>query len=90
MKPSQPKSGKHSSLAFGIPPTVVMSCTGHSTYQSMHPYIEVSDETQRTELAKWDQKANEKSTLKGDVAKKLASVDEETLKKVLELLNSQK
>lgn len=78
------------SLAFGIPPTVVMSCTGHSTYQSMRPYIEVSDETQRTELAKWDQKANEKSTLKGDVAKKLASVDEETLKKVLELLNSQK
>lgn len=56
----------------------------------MRPYIEVSDETQRTELAKWDQKANEKSTLKGDVAKKLASVDEETLKKVLELLNSQK
>lgn len=76
------------SLAFGIPPTVVMSCTGHSTYQAMRPYIEVSDETQRTELAKWDQKAKAKSTIKGDIAKRLADVDDETLKKVLELLNN--
>lgn len=75
------------SLAFGIPPTVVMSCTGHSTYNAMKPYIEVADETQRAELAKWD-KAEKKGDIKSDIAKKLDGVDEETLKKVLELLKA--
>ena len=75
------------SLAFGIPPTVVMSCTGHSTYNAMRPYIEVADETQRVELAKWD-KAEKQNDLKGDIAKKLEGVDETTLMKVLELLRS--
>ena len=32
------------SLALGIPASVVMSCTGHSDYESMKPYIEVADE----------------------------------------------
>lgn len=75
------------SLAFGIPPTVVMSCTGHSTYQAMKPYIEVADETQRVELAKWD-KAKKQSDIKSDIAKKLEGVDEATLLKVLELLKT--
>ena len=75
------------SLAFGIPPTVVMSCTGHSTYNAMKPYIEVADETQRLELAKWD-KADNQSDIKSDIAKKLEGVDEATLMKVLELLKS--
>ena len=75
------------SLAFGIPPTVVMSCTGHSTYNAMKPYIEVADETQRLELAKWD-KADNQSDIRSDIAKKLEGVDEATLKKVLELLKS--
>ena len=42
------------SLAIKMTPTAVMSCTGHSTYQAMKPYIEVADETQKAELAKWD------------------------------------
>ncbi len=75
------------SLAFGIPPTVVMSCTGHSTYNAMKPYIEVADETQRVELAKWD-KAEKQGDIKSDIAKKLEGVDEATLAKVLELLKS--
>ena len=75
------------SLAFGIPPTVVMSCTGHSTYNAMKPYIEVADETQRLELAKWD-KADNPSNIRSDIAKKLEGVDEATLTKVLELLKS--
>ena len=75
------------SLAFGIPPTVVMSCTGHSTYNAMKPYIEVADETQRLELAKWD-KADNQSDIRSDIAQKLEGVDEATLKKVLELLKS--
>ena len=75
------------SLAFGIPPTVVMSCTGHSTYNAMKPYIEVANETQRLELAKWD-KADNQSDIRSDIAKKLEGVDEATLTKVLELLKS--
>lgn len=42
------------SLALGISPTVVMSCTGHSDYESMKPYIEVADETQKTQMEKWN------------------------------------
>ena len=75
------------SLAFGIPPTVVMSCTGHSTYSAMKPYIEVADETQKRELAKWDQ-IEKQNDIKNDIAKKLEGVDEATLIKVLELLKS--
>ena len=75
------------SLALGIPPTIVMSCTGHSTYNAMRPYIEVADETQRIELAKWDM-AEKKDDIKRNIAKKLENVDEEKLKKVLEILMS--
>ena len=64
-----------------------MSCTGHSTYNAMKPYIEVADETQRLELAKWD-KADNQSDIRSDIAQKLEGVDEATLKKVLELLKS--
>ena len=53
----------------------------------MKPYIEVADETQRAELAKWD-KAEKKGDIKSDIAKKLEGVDEATLAKVLELLKS--
>lgn len=42
------------SLALGIPASVVMSCTGHSDYESMKPYIEVADETQKTQMEKWN------------------------------------
>lgn len=42
------------SLALGISPTVVMSCTGHSDYESMKPYIEVADETQKMQMEKWN------------------------------------
>ena len=42
------------SLALGIPASVVMSCTGHSDYESMKPYIEVADETSKIEMDKWN------------------------------------
>jgi len=45
------------SLALGIPPTVVMSCTGHKDYESMKPYIEVADETQQQQMTKWNVKS---------------------------------
>ena len=73
------------SLALGIPPIVVMSCTGHSTYNAMKPYIEVADETQRIELAKWDN-AEKKSDIKSDITKLLSDVDNDVLEQILELL----
>jgi len=42
------------SLALGISPIVVMSCTGHADYESMKPYIEVADETQKMQMEKWN------------------------------------
>ena len=42
------------SLALGIPASVVMSCTGHADYESMKPYIEVADETQKMQMEKWN------------------------------------
>ena len=33
-----------------------MSCTGHKDYQSMKPYIEVGNDTQKLELDKWNGK----------------------------------
>lgn len=73
------------SLAFGILPTVVMSCTGHSTYNAMKPYIEVADETQRVELAKWD-KAEKQNDIKSNIAKLLSDADNDVLEQILELL----
>ena len=31
-----------------------MSCTGHADYESMKPYIEVADETQKIQMDKWN------------------------------------
>lgn len=42
------------SLSLGIPMTIVMRATGHSYYESMKPYIEVADETQKMEMDKWN------------------------------------
>ncbi len=42
------------SIALDTPVTVVMSCTGHADYESMKPYIEVADETQKIQMNKWN------------------------------------
>ena len=75
------------SLALGIPPTVVMSCTGHSTYNAMKPYIEVADETQRIEMAKWD-RAEKQNDIKSDITKRLSGADKDVLEQILELLKT--
>lgn len=45
------------SLSLGIPMTIVMRATGHSDYESMKPYIEVLNETQRQEMEKWNKQS---------------------------------
>ena len=67
------------SLALGIPPSVVMSCTGHSDYESMKPYIEVADETQKLEMDKWNT-----HQYKSSIIEKLDKMDSEQLKKLFE------
>jgi integrase len=71
------------SLAFGIPPAVVMSCTGHKDYQSMKPYIEVGNDTQKLELGKW----NGKDT-KVDIIAALEELDADKLEQVYDFVKS--
>lgn len=69
------------SLAMGIPPTIVMSCTGHKDYESMKPYIEVADETQQKEMSKWNV-ANSKDA----ILKVLENMPEAKLQAMMKLL----
>lgn len=67
------------SLALGIPPSVVMSCTGHSDYESMRPYIEVADETQKMQMEKWNS-----HQYKSGIIDCLDKMNSEQLKKLFE------
>lgn len=69
------------SLALGISPTVVMSCTGHSDYESMRPYIEVADETQKMQMDKWNT-----HQYKSEIIDCLDKVGVAKLKEVLKVL----
>ena len=71
------------SLSLGIPQTVVMSITGHADYETMKPYIAVSDETSKQELVKW-----EIGSVRNRINKLLDEMDEEQLSQVLNMLGS--
>ena len=43
-------------LAMGIPPNTVMRWTGHSSYASMRPYIDVADEERRKAMSAFDRR----------------------------------
>lgn len=42
-------------LALGIPPQVVMKCTGHSDYKAMKPYIDIADDIKANAMSKFNQ-----------------------------------
>ncbi len=67
------------SLSLGIPQSVVMSITGHADYESMRPYISISDETSRRELIKW-----ELDSIRSRLYKVVEELNEEKLDKLLE------
>ena len=71
------------SLALGISPTVVMSCTGHADYESMKPYIEVADETQKMQMEKWNT-----HQYKSDIIEKLDKMNPTQLKELCEHIRS--
>lgn len=66
------------SLSLGIPQSVVMSCTGHADYETMKPYIAISDETSKQELVKW-----EVGSIRNELNKVLEDMSEEELTKVV-------
>ena len=70
------------SLALGIPASVVMSCTGHSDYESMKPYIEVADETQKMQMEKWNS-----HQYKQEILESVDKMTTEQLKEVCKFIN---
>ena len=71
------------SLALGIPASVVMSCTGHSDYESMKPYIEVADETQKMQMDKWNT-----HQYKSGIIEKLDKMNETQLRQIFDYVKS--
>lgn len=69
------------SLRFGISPTTVMKCTGHSCYENMKPYIDVADEAVAKEMGLW-----ETTAIKREIINRLDTVGEDVLNEVLQLL----
>ena len=71
------------SLALGVTPSVVMSCTGHADYESMKPYIEVADETQKMQMEKWNT-----HQYKSDIIERLEKMTPTQLKEIYEHIRS--
>lgn len=71
------------SLALGVTPSVVMSCTGHADYESMKPYIEVADETQKMQMEKWNT-----HQYKSDIMESLEKMTPTQLKEIYEHIRS--
>ena len=56
-----------------------MRSTGHSDFESMKPYIEVQNETQKMEMDKWNT-----HQYKSGIIERLDKMSSEQLKKVFE------
>ena len=67
---------------MGIPASVVMSMTGHSDYESMKPYIEVADETQKMQMEKWNS-----NRFKQEILESIDKMNAEQLKEVCRFIN---
>lgn len=68
------------SLAMGIPPQVVMKCTGHTGYATMKPYIDTATETQAVEMEKWN-----RNQYKSQIISILDKAKESELEKLLDI-----
>lgn len=70
------------SLSFQIPATTVMKITGHEDYDSMKPYIGVTDETVKIEMLKW-----QTNPLKRKAISMLNTASHSQLQAVIEILS---
>lgn len=43
-------------VSMGIPPEVIMKWTGHASYESMRPYLEISNNVKRDAMKLFDEK----------------------------------
>lgn len=59
-----------------------MSMTGHSDYESMKPYIEVADETQKMQMEKWNS-----NRFKQEILESIDKMTAEQLKEVCKFIN---
>ena len=57
------------------------SITGHKDYESMKPYIEIANDTNRREMDKWNGKK-----LKNDIIEAMDKLEEDKLNKVYEYI----
>lgn len=69
------------SLAMGIPPQVVMKCTGHTGYATMKPYIDTATETQSIEMEKWN-----RNQYKSQIISLLDKANEKELANILKYI----
>lgn len=56
--------------------------TGHSDYESMKPYIEVADETQKMQMEKWNS-----NRFKQEILESIDKMTAEQLKEVCKFIN---
>lgn len=73
------------SLAMGIPPEVVMRCTGHKSYNTMKPYIDTATETQALWMEKWN-----RSQYRSQIITELDKCSEAELQQILSYAKSLK
>lgn len=71
------------SLSFQIPATTVMKITGHDDYDSMKPYIGVTDDSVKIEMMKW-----QTNPLRLKAISMISSASQEQLETVIEILSA--
>lgn len=71
------------SLSLGIPMNIVMRATGHSDYESMKPYVEVLNETQKMEMDKWNF-----HQYKSEIVGRIDKMNSEQLKKLFDYVKT--
>lgn len=69
------------SLSLNIPPTTVMKITGHEDYDSMKPYISVTDDSVKIEMMKW-----QSNPLKKQIITLLSDATQEQAEAILAIL----
>ncbi|MCQ2147512.1 MAG: site-specific integrase [Bacteroidales bacterium] len=71
------------SLSFQIPATTVMKITGHEDYDSMKPYIGVTDETVKIEMLKW-----QTNPLRHKAISMIGSASIEQIEEIIKILSA--
>ncbi|WP_313608009.1 site-specific integrase, partial [Dysgonomonas sp.] len=74
------------SLHLGLSPQTVMKITGHSNYEAMKPYIEITDSDKTIAMSKWDNVNTDKET-NNDLLEQLKEIPKEELLKLLSEMN---